>query len=56
VNPPGFTIAGVMVVTDGGTSFVGVAGVGALQPGDLVDVDGTESADILTADEVQLEN
>ena len=57
VNPPNFTVAGVTVVTDGGTSFINVAGAGSLQPGDLVDVDGTETGQTtLAAGEVKLEN
>jgi len=57
VLPDSFTIAGVTVVTNGGTLFSGVAGVGNLQIGDLVDINGTETGQTtLTADEVQLEN
>jgi len=60
VDPPSssFTIAGVTIVTDGGTSFAPpLTGVDDLQPGDLVDVDGTETGETeLTAEEVTLEN
>lgn len=55
--PDSFTIAGVTVVTNGGTSFVGIAGVGGLRIGDLVDVNGTEIAQTtVVAEEVQREN
>ncbi len=52
-----FTILGVTIDTDGGTAFVGIAGVGDLMVGDQVSVDGTEtSSTSILADEVQLEN
>jgi hypothetical protein len=62
---PSFTIAGVTIETNGGTVFRDAAETvisaddffDALQDGDLVDVDGTETArTTIVADEVELEN